>query len=70
MKPVKTKDTQGSFGGDMPYRYLRTSNGPAIIVTWKGSFLERLKFLFLGTVTIFTYSPTQPSMNIKIGSKS
>jgi hypothetical protein len=67
MKPVKTKDTQGVFANDMPYRYVRTSNGAAIVVTWKASFLERLKILFTGCITVKTYNRTQPPMYVSAG---
>ena len=67
LKPVKTKDTQGEFGGDMPYRFLLTNLGACVVVTWKASFIDRIKFLFKGTITVQTYQQTQPPMVIRVG---
>ena len=73
MKPVKTKYTQGEFVADdcenMPYSFVRTPGGNCIVITWKGTLLERLKFLCKGRLTVWTMTEAMPPMLILEGTK-
>lgn len=66
MKPVATKDTQGIFAGDMPYSFIRTTQGVCYVTTWSASLVDRIKFLFGGKVTVQTYGQTMPPMILKV----